>query len=277
MVEPRNWDEKIKADFFNIPGRHLGIFGHSGVGKTQSAFGLVSEFIGRETVVWFDTGKSSDLLRLLDFADINAIIPAGHDIALSYKIPEYEGHILKSFFDTPRDAFKALDTKMINVIMLRPFIQQADVNSIATKQFFDTLILMASRYELPVPMTLFLDEVQFIAPSDGYEFNRKQRDATTTLGHNIDQLRSWQVRLCCLGQDWGKVHRGVRNQLKCLIIRQGVFFYSDAPRLARFNKTWEILAQDLFIFVFSDRFFSDPIPAPFYGDGNEIGTIRYLQ
>jgi hypothetical protein len=126
-------------------------------------------------------------------------------------------------------------------------------------------------------MVLLLDEIQFIAPSEGYEFNLKHKITATTLGHNIDQIRSWGVRIIGLGQDWGKVHRGVRNQFKCMILRQGTFFYNDAPRLSKFNKRWEILAQDEFVFVFNDRYFSDPITAPYYGDGSEIGLIRYIR
>jgi hypothetical protein len=279
MADTRNWDPKIQNDFFDVPGRHLGIFGHSGVGKTQSAFWLIAEFVKRaeECIVWFDTGKSSDLLRLLDFADIKAFIPIGRDITIKLNDEKYEGHIHKFYFNTPRDAFRALDPSMINVIMLRPFIINSEACSEATVVFFDTLIEMASEYELPIPMVLFLDEIQFLAPSDGYEFSRSQKKVINTLGHNIDQIRSWQIRIIGLGQDWGKVHRGVRNQFKNLILRQGVFFYSDAPRLAKFNKSWEIMKPDEFYFVFSDRFFTDPINARFYGDGRNIGTIRYIK
>ncbi len=279
MVETRNWDPKINADFFDVEGRHLGIFGHSGVGKTQSAFWLIAEFANqkKECIVWFDTGKSSDLLRLIDFADLKCLIPSPFDIQIQWKDKRYEGHLSKYYFNTPRDAFTNLDPSKINIIMIRPFIINSLSCSVATKEFFDALIEMASEYELPVPMALFLDEIQFIVPSDGYEFSREQKQVITTLGHNIDQIRSWGVRIIGLGQDWGKVHRGVRNQLKCLIIRQGTFFYSDAPRLATYNKKWEILAPDEFIFVFSDRWFTSPLGAQFYGDGKDIGTIRYIR
>lgn len=279
VAEARNWDPKINADFFDVEGRHLGIFGHSGVGKTQSAFWLIAEFAKqkKETIVWFDTGKSSDLLRLIDFADLKCFIPKRRDIHLQWKDKKYAGHLHKFFFNTPRDALSNLDPDKINIIMLRPFIINSLSCSVATKEFFETLIEMASDYELPVPMALFVDEIQFIAPSDGYEFSREQKQVITTLGHNVDQIRSWGIRIIGLGQDWGKVHRGVRNQFKCLIIRQGTFFYSDAPRLASFNWKWEILNPEEFIFVFSDRWFTDSLGARFYGDGKDIGTIRYIR
>ena len=278
MADSRNWDPKIASDFFNVPGRHLGIFGHSGVGKTQSTFWIVAEMVnrGKETIVWFDTGKSSDLLRLLDFNDLVAIIPVGYDITLSYKQEEYRGHITKKFFTHLNHAFNLIEKEKINIIMLRPFLQDQITCTIETTDFFSELMERAKRYDLPVPMTLILDEIQYIAPSDGYEFNKAQKSVIVALGHNIDQLRSWGIRIVGVGQDWGKVHRGVRNQFKCLLIRQGTFFYNDAPRLAKFNQTWEMLGQDQMVFVFSDRYFTDPLYAPFYGDGEEIGTIRYV-
>jgi hypothetical protein len=278
MPDLRNWDPKIGIDFFNQPGRHLGIFGHSGVGKTQSAFWVVAEMInrGEETLVWFDTGKSSDLLRLLDFEDIVALIPSGCDITVKYYQDEYKGHITKKYFASPEHAFNLIEKGKINILMLRPFLQNSEQSTIETTEFFSILIDKAARYELPVPMSFILDEIQYLAPSEGHEFSKKQKSVTVILAHNIDQLRSWGIRIIGVGQDWGRVHRAVRSQFKCLLLRQGVFFYSDAPRLAAFNKTWEMLGQDQMIFVFSDRYFSDPMYAPFYGDGDDIGQIRYI-
>jgi hypothetical protein len=273
---PRTWDDDIIDDFFAVPGRHLGIFGMSGGGKTQSAYQVAIELFNRgETIVWFDTGKSSEVLRLLDLCDLRIIIPEGYgvDIELIKEIP-HKFEIVNTV--TEAEAIAAIQTGVANVIMLRPFFQDAAEAGRHTASFMSALIEAAKKYQLPPKTVLIIDELQAVAPAQGYELNSAHKQAGIALAHNIDQLRSWGVRIIGMGQNWGKVLKSVRSQFPCLLIRRGVEFYSDESRLSKFNSTFRQLTVKQFIFVFSDRVFTKPLPAPWYGDGAELGTVRYL-
>jgi hypothetical protein len=273
-------DQHIISDFIEVSGRHCGIFGMSGSGKTQLSYMLVPEFLNRNaTVAWFDTGKSSEVLKLLDFHDIHFIMLEGHDVEPRWVKgkEDYEKGITKTFVQDEDEAMASIIKNTINIICIRPFYTEPEEASQHTAEFMKSLIEHAARYSLPDDMVLFLDELQHIAPAQGYELNMAHKKAGTKLAHNIDQLRSWGVRIVGMGQDWGKVLKSVRSQFPVLMIKRGVFFYKDDPHLSLFNSLWKALPDDRFVYVNSRKTFTEPIACPFYGDGKELGQLRYIK
>ena len=272
-------DNVIRKDFIDVSGRHAGIFGMSGSGKTTLSYMIVSAFVDlKACIIWFDTGKSAEVLRLIDFCDIHFIIPHGYDIKIEYYkgYEHYIDHITKTYIDDSLEALSKIKPDKINVICIRPFYQKPEEAGTKTAEFMEALIEISKLYILPPDTVLFLDELQHIAPAKGYELNSQHKKAGNMLAHNIDQLRSWGVRVIGMGQDWSKVLKSVRSQFPVLFIKRGVFFYKDDPHLNKYNERWKVLDDDQFVYVTSRKIFTEPIKHPFYGDGNDIGRLMYL-
>lgn len=272
-------DDVMRTDFFDVRGRHAGVFGMSGSGKTTLSYMLVSEFVTRGSCIgWFDTGKSAEVLRLIDFQDIQLLIPHGFDVKIEFAegYEDYAKHISKRFVNDSIEALHRFDKKKINIVCIRPFYNKPDEAGKVTAEFMEALIDTAKLYLLPKDTTLFLDELQHIAPARGYELNSAHKQAGNALAHNIDQLRSWGVRVIGMGQDWGKVLKSVRSQFPVLFIKRGVFFYKDDPHLCKYNDRWKVLGDEQFVYVTSRKVFTEPIKAPFFGDGGDIGRLMYL-
>ena len=272
-------DNVIRNDFINVPGRHAGLFGMSGSGKTTLSYMLVSAFVDEGAcLIWFDTGKSAEVLRLIDFRDIHFIIPHGYDIKIEWNkgYEHYNDHIKKTFIDDSLEALSKIDKDYINIICIRPFYQKPEEAGTKTAEFMEALIEVSKLYMLPSDTVMFLDELQAIAPAKGYELNAAHKRAGNMLAHNIDQLRSWGVRVIGMGQDWSKVLKSVRSQFPVLFIKRGVFFYKDDPHLNKYNERWKVLDDNQFVYVTSRKVFTEPIRHPFYGDGGEIGRLMYL-
>jgi hypothetical protein len=279
-------EEITVPHFFKKPGEHCLVGGLTGSGKTQVLYYILENLIHynpRETIVWFDTGKSAELLRLSDFRPLKLFVPQGKEADRDIVVYQSEGEtvdyeVMK--FKETRDLFDYLDPNKINVMCFEPFFQD-DPGELtkALNEFFKDLFRLAMEDQLKIPLAIFVDEVHSVAPSQGMAFDDEHMKAAVRFQRNIERLRSAGVRIIGTIQDWTKLRRGVRTSFQWIVIKRGMTFTDrDLPQLAKYNEKWWKIKTEDSVWVFPDRsYFSKYVGIPFYGDGKKKGKVRYIE
>ena len=247
-----------------------------------------------ETLVWFDRGKSSEVLQLTRMAPVRLLIPESCDVDVTFfsdsedeEIQHYE--IEKRYFQDPKEVWNLLDRDHINVLCLQRFILHPSLVAPTTAKLFEALILKAMNYDLKPAgypygqlkgknprVSIFLDELNNIAPSRGQGFSGDQQ-AGAILQHNAEQLRSQNVRLVASSHGWRKLRPGIRSSFQFLISLRGANYpSSEQPKLYRYNRLFEKLEPGQAIIAFPTKTFTDKIRIPWYGKGEDLGYIRYI-
>jgi hypothetical protein len=247
-----------------------------------------------ETLVWFDRGKSSEVLQLSRMAPVRLLIPESCDVDVTFftdpedeEVQHYE--IEKRYFQDPKEVWNLLDRDHINVLCLQRFILHPSLVAPTTAKLFEALILKAMNYDLKPAgysyslmkgknprVAVFLDELNNIAPSRGQGFSGDQQ-AGAILQHNAEQLRSQNVRLVASSHGWRKLRPGIRSSFQFLISLRGANYpSSEQPKLYRFNRLFEKLEPGQAIIAFPTKTFTDKIRIPWYGKGEDLGYIRYI-
>jgi hypothetical protein len=148
---------------------------------------------------------------------------------------------------------------------------------------FKRLIQLAHSKAVITPLTIFIDEIQEIAPAVGHAFDSKHEEAAKWMAMNMKMVRSLGIRIIGATHDLYELRKGVRKEMAWQIPKQGVNYDRwEEPRLSKFNELWASLnvtdKGTLACIVRPDRMFSDKIEIPFYpraeGPGG-IGEIIY--
>lgn len=270
------------------PGQHIIIGGTTGTGKSQTLFHIINkmrEAAPDEYLLIMDIGKSSEVLRLADFANLLFFIPAGKDIQIDYRSPEmelkYQGKISWTWFHSYDRVFEQLEPDKINILCIKPYHRRNDTYAREVSLFFQKLIDLASDRTLKtlnkLPLSIVIDEMHWVAPGHGSSLNDEHTDAGKDVQMNIDTLRSYKVRIIASTQNWRKIRKGVRDAFSWIFIKRGLSFPQDEePRLSRFNLKWEGLSENELVIAFPKRGYSKIIELPYYGEGEDIGDIYYL-
>lgn len=280
------------------PGKHILAQGYTGAGKTNLMNWLVQGFFHSrtlapssqwETIVWFDRGKSSEILTLAKIAPLRLIIPEGCNIEVNL-FDETDPSIYEIeqvHFSTPTQVWHILDRDKINVICIQRFLLDPSKFSAIVAKIFKSLILDSFNYNihpLNTPsscllprITIFIDEINNLAPSKGQGAgSREEAQAGAWIQQNIEQLRSQGIRLIGSVHGWRKVRPGVRSSFPCHIALPGAYYpASEKPKLSRFNPLFEKLERGQACFVFEQDVFSDPFRLPGLGDGKDLGFLKY--
>lgn len=272
----KGWISKFSREFLSRPGEHLIEIGITGSGKTQGLYWILDGLLHHspdETIVWFDTGKSSEILTLAKLRALNVIRPALTEI----KIQCADSDIIQKEFTDPNKIWTdLLEKDRINVVCLEPYILDPSVYTKVMTKLFTGLIRLAHDYAVQVPMGIFIDEFHRIAPSKGNAIDWHQMVMGAALQHNIETLRSLHVRLVCSTHGWLKIRSGVRNSFNWVMPRRGAHFSGDQPKLHRFNPLFEKLNTDEGIITFPTKIFTDIIHFPYYDKGEDLGSVRYI-
>ena len=254
--------------------------GITGSGKTQGLYWILDGLINRgkkETIVWFDTGKSSEILTLAKFKPLKLLIPESLDVSIHINdnVNDNINDIEKENVIDFKDVWRSLDEEKINVVCFEPFVLEPDIYTQIVARLFKELIKLAHDYALPVPLAVFYDEFHKVAPARGHGLNEKHYRYGAIIQLNVERLRSLKVRFVATTQAWTKIRKGVRSSFNWLFCRRGANFGNDETKLQRFNPLFDRLQTDEGIIVFPTRLFTDVLKLPGYGDGEEIGIVRY--
>lgn len=274
------WVRRLRTEFLQAKIQHCMVVGTTGSGKTTVLRYLADGFLEcskRNTIVWFDSGKSHEILTLAAGLSsphpLNLIIPRTMDVEI---VPAegYEFDIRKSFVREPGEVWEKLIRSRINVIMIEPYNRRADKFAKIIKQIFSELIENAFEYRLPVPLRLFYDELNKIVPGKGHALNAEHAAAGADVEYSTETIRSLGVGLVGSTQGWTDCRKGVREHFTWQIVKRGTEF--SRGRMSKFNAVFEKLPEENAIIVYPNKIFSDAIRIPFYGDGEEFGSVRYI-
>lgn len=291
------WQRRIYEDILLKPGKHILIQGYTGAGKTNLLNWLADGFLRIrnntpseqwETLVWFDRGKSSEILQLAKIAPLRLIIPEGCEMEIQFfNEDESLYDIEQVHFSNPSQIWRSLDRDRINVICIQRFLIDPSKFAPVVGKIFKSLILDSFNYQIHpyntnpnimLPrITIFIDEINNLAPSKGQGSGTKEEStAGAWIQQNIEQLRSQNIRLVGSVHGWRKVRPGVRSTFPAHVALPGAYYpSSEKPKLARFNPLFEKLSTGTACFVFEKDQFSDPIKIPWLGEGKELGYIIY--
>ncbi len=273
-----DWDAAMRNRFLKKPGEHLIEIGITGSGKTQGLYHILNgiiDFSKDETILWISCGKSAEELKLLQFMPCNFLFPKKRSIEVKINQP-VKDYTSYAFLSIP-DIFRHIDKGKINILCLEPYFPDPDDYALVITEFFKTLIVMAKYGEVVTPLAIFIDEFQMVAPARGQALNEQHAMGGRWMQKNLDQLRSIGVRIVAAAQAWKKVLGGVRMSFGYIMIRQGAEFPpNELRRLSAANERWQALQKEEMVFAFRNRYYSDPIAIPPYGDGRDIGTIMYI-
>jgi len=282
-----DWIRIFENLFIKRSGEHGIVGGPTGTGKTQVLYhiaGAITSLHPKESLVWFDIGKSGEPLRLADFRKLHFIVPKGCSVVFKWKPgmqAKYEHKIDISHYTDGlyRDMIMLFRRDSINIVEIKPFIMEPDDYAKRVSAFFKDLIVMAVRHRLDhiTPMAIFVDEMHWVAPGQGHALNDEHNTAGKWMQLNIDTLRSMGVRIIGATQNWTKIRRGVRQAFGWVFIKRGLSFTTaDEWRLSKYTGTFERLATNETLMVLPQRNYSDKLHFPFYGDGRSIGEIYYM-
>jgi len=274
------WVRRLRTGFLQAKIQHCMVVGTTGSGKTTALRYLADGFLEcakRNTIAWFDPGKSHEVLVLAAGLSsphpLNLIIPRTMDVEIE-PADGYEFDIRKSWVSEPGDVWQKLIRSRVNVIMIEPFNRRADKFAPIIRQIFSELIENAFEYRLPTPLRVFYDEFNKVVPGKGHALSPEHARTGADVEYSIESIRSLGVGMIGSTQGWTDCRKGVREHFTWQVVKRGSEFARG--RLSRFNSLFEKLSEEYAYIVYPNRIFSDPIRIPFYGDGEEFGSVRYI-
>jgi energy-coupling factor transporter ATP-binding protein EcfA2 len=264
-------------------GEHILVIGTTGTGKTQLLYYLLHglrQHSPKESIIWFDSGKSSEALVLTEFGPLTIHVPTGYQMTIEPKDPALMDRIqFKSFYHAA-EVWDNIEPGRINVICIEPFFPDPKIYSIVLTEIFRELILRARGNQFHqkglIPMAIFIDELQWVVPGERTALNRQHNEGAKWFQRNIEYLRSMGIRIVGATQGWMKLRPGARDSFSWLILKRGARFGSDRPHLAQRYGIWRALGDDACVLVRPDQYYSrEKIITKFYGSGKKLGLTYY--
>jgi hypothetical protein len=219
---------RIEKEFFKTPGTHMLVLGQTGTGKTQKSYYFVKRFLFYgETVVWFDSGKSGEILPLAGFnTPLHIISPKNTEIGISGSpVPV----TYATAFDEA-DTWNHIVPGVINILTFRRAFHDVVPLSQYGAKVMQRLLVAAydDDVKLPAPMTVFIDEFSSVCPSYGLLENKHQKLSASRIALALKNLRSTGIRLFAVDQSWKDVYPNARRQFPFLLVCRGPNFGPDS-------------------------------------------------
>lgn len=281
---------KFYRQYVSVPGQHAIVVGPTGVGKTNLLLWMLqAQLLHRtkipmkqwETIVWFDIGKSSEILNICCSlqAPCRLIIPEMMDVHVELFDPDNTYcEIEKVWITDETEIWQNLSRDRVNIICFEGFIREIDRMVPFIKRTFNSLINQALDYKLRhiTPMSIYYDEFHNICPSKGNAASQDIFKHGGDIQLNIEKLRSQGVRFNASCHKWSELRSGVRNAFMFILCMRGANFPgSEQPKLFRFNRKFEKLQTGHVMIAFPGKILSDDITLPFYARGHDFGYVYY--
>lgn len=272
MILIRAYHEyRLVKEFFPETA-HMIIIGRSGSGKTQTMYFMaegLTKYRPQETIVYFDTGKASEILTLGQFKPLNIMVPRGFKIDIKGDID----YIITEL-DSGHDVWLNLVRDRINVVCIEPFIRDPEAFVPVIVDIFNALIDLAQDNKIrATPLCIMYDEFHIVAPAKGHAINAEQFKLGGKVQFNVERVRSQKIRFIVSVQGLNLLRNGVRIHFKWKWGKQAAFFTDG--KMKRYNYLFEKMPEHEAILIPPDMQYSNSILMPFYGDGAEYGTVTY--
>jgi hypothetical protein len=291
-----SWQEAIDEQWASRPGQHLAVYGRTGTGKTQALYWLVNMILiaMKEYIIWFDSGKSGEILTLLLFGPLKILYLGSKGLNINIDLKpnirellekyEYDPDIVEKnlansivvpITDPLHKTWTSCDPNYINVISYRKFIIDPVMVSKLYSGLFLNLIDVAFDRKMAVPASIIIDELQAIAPSKKNALDAWHIKASSVLIANLQQCRSLGLRVVGASQGYEQVRPAARQAFDWMIAKRGCDFVPEQRKLFAFSKLWESCETECGYFIFPDRVFSAKLHLPYYIDGWRLGRVTY--
>lgn len=224
--------KKFDKEFLSTPGVHCLSLGQTGTGKTIKSFQFVKWFLGKnETIVFFDTGKSGELLPLLGMGTaLHCIIP--ELCSMSFKNSPVPYDVMTVI--EPTETWENIQEGKINVLGFRNFFLDAQPKAKYGSDLVHSLVIAARNGNLPKKMVLFIDEFHELCPSYGLMENKYLKESASRTTVALKTLRSEGIRIIAIDQAWGDIFSNARRQFPFVLVSRAPNFGKDAGLLARY-------------------------------------------
>lgn len=228
-------------EFLCQHGKHLFIFGTTGGGKTQKGLWCVDFLKQLETQIWFDTGKSNEILPLLCMnRKVRIIIPTGTNLRIMEKSREIENHPDIVKVGSPNEALDMIakghldknfnwvrDT--ITIISFRNSFSKKEMAVQWVAEFFELLAERCRLNTMPniFPASLYVDESQWAMAGKRISAEGERSRASEVITENALELRSAGIRLVLFAQSYKNIPPAARENMLFNILCKGAYVTSD--------------------------------------------------
>lgn len=284
------WELKFFREYLSLPGQHSITVGPTGVGKSNLMLWILKaqlEYRRRvpmsqwETIVWFDIGKSSEILNICCGLKVpcQLIMPEMMDVHIELFDPDNTYcDIERVWVANEAQIWQNLSRDRVNIICFEGFIREVDRMVPFIKRTFSSLIDQALDYKLLhiTPMSIYYDEFHNVCPSKGNAASPDIFKHGGDIQLNIEKLRSQGIRFNASCHKWTELRPGVRNAFMFILAMRGANFPGqEQPRLYRYNRKLEQLNTGEVMIAYPGKVLSPPIELPFYSKGHDFGYVYY--
>ena len=252
----------FQKEFIKKSGEHAVVYGTTGSGKTNFVLDLALQLkkYNKETIIWRDYGKESEVLSLAQFHSLKFFHPEGTISKLNFDPDILEHELFYSEFKNIDDILNNLDKTAINVLSMRRYLMEPEYFTRFWSEFFTTFIQYALQNQLPRPLSFVIDEMNNICPAKGQGFTTEQSALSNRIAFNIDNLRAMKTRLVATSQGLTKIKKNVRTQFQWLFFKRlNELIDVDIPRLKFAQSFVQTLLVDQVIVMMPNKIYTDPI------------------
>jgi hypothetical protein len=229
-------------EYLTQHGKHTFIFGTTGGGKTQKGYAMVDWLKHNETQIWFDTGKTNEILPLLCMGKkIRILTPTNTKITIEERTPEgwqkLSDHPDIMMVSNPNDALDCIATgdlhkrikDTITIISFRNGFSKKDMAVSWVSEFFELLAERCRLSTMPniFPASLHVDESQWAMAGKRISADGERSRASEIITENALELRSAGIRLILYAQAYTNIPPAARENMLFNILCKGADVSSD--------------------------------------------------
>lgn len=235
--------EAFKKNFIQTPGTSLLGLGQTGAGKTQKAY-QITKYLAEagETVVWIESGKSGEILPLLDFGlPVRVIYPQGVTMSVIHPTADIEMLPVSS----PGKVWDLVKPGYLHILSFRQFFYLVQGYGRYVAEVFDSLIRNAFDRNIPSGLAVICDEFSNVCPGHELQLSKSMMTSAIKIAFALKNLRSLGIRLCAFDQSWTDVFPPARKQFPFYLlcrspgIPKNVEILSDYRYAFRKLKVWQ--------------------------------------